>query len=199
MSSDGWRISSGEDLVDLYHSDDLGAELPKNAAIYVWKLAMRPSSADRATGRALARWVDQLLTLPLGEVAEKRISHAVKIRHFELRGDGLGTDKLRTLARFASNETNRLWLLRYLEALSPYVASLYAGETGNLQARVMQHIRGDSDFGATVLEHDQLSWDMLDLHYVPIGPATEKPSDARKAIEYLTAVMTVSAYTQRPG
>jgi hypothetical protein len=198
-SSKLWRLARGEQILELYHTGQMSDIIPERAAIYLWRLSMRPPAAARATAQALTDWLDSLLTLPLGEVTDSRVSHALRIASLEVRGGGLGEEKKRVIQAFSADRRNRQWLLRFLETLGPQSTALYAGETGNLYSRTKQHLNGDSDFGLMVREHIRLSWEMFDLHYVELGDATEQPSEVRKALEYMTAVMTVSAFTKRPG
>lgn len=199
MSRNPWQVVPGEQLVELYQTSSLRDIVPKRSVVYSWRLSLRPPLGASTNGTTLTDWVDTLMALPLGAVEETRVSHTLRIESVQIRGGGLGEEKKRVLKAFLKARENRIWFLRYLESLGPISLALYTGETGNLYSRVRQHLDGLSDFGAMINGHSELSWEKLDLYYVDVGEPSESASKTRKLLEYITAVLTMSGFTKRPG
>jgi len=100
----------------------------------------------------------------------------------------------------AFNRLDAKFLTVFLADLEARIPALYCGQTGQLSARIVNHLNSKTDFGSMV-EHDtDLSWDDLYLEYRVVGNASEDNEDRkRQALEYLATVMTISAFTKRAG
>ena len=199
MTGNPWQVVPGEELVGLHQAGEIGDVALERSAVYSWRLSMRPPSGVATNSESLTDWMDTLLSLPYGEIGNTRLSHTLSLGSIEVRGTGLGDEKKRVLKAFLRTRDNRQWFLRYLESLSPSTLALYTGETGNLTARIQQHMDGASDFGNQINNHSGLTWDKLDLHFVDLGKPTDSSNKTRKLLEYITAVTTLSGYTKRPG
>lgn len=194
-----WQRSRGEDLVELFREGSLDDDLPKCQAVYLWKWNLRPSPAHHLSAKPFARWLSALIASPNGRASNVRLSHFLHLSQLELRGGRLSDTKVRALEQFLASPGNRGWMKRFLNELAPLSVGLYVGETMNLSARVRQHLEGDTDFGILVSEHPLLAWENLDLHFCDLGPQSSESTEIRKTIEYITAVLTVAGFTQRPG
>lgn len=194
-----WTAVPGSILLDLYETGRLAGDLPRSAAIYMWKRSLRIPDDRAMTPESFVSWLDEVSTAALGQTRHVRLNHYLKAEAIELAGAPLPPDKANALAAFVRHPRNRRWLEHYLEQLAPHAPALYAGETTNLVARVGQHIAGESDFGGIVYSTTGLDWASLDLHYADLGTATEGSTDIRKALEYLTTMVTIAGHTHRPG
>lgn len=194
-----WQVARGETLLELQQSGELRSELPVCSAVYLWKWNLRPRGTDATTPSSISTWISFLLDTPRGDVQDARLGHFLRINSIEITGPQLDQRKKRVLEVFAEKRANRQWLRHYIEDLASHSTTLYTGETGNLPLRIHQHIGGDTDFGKTVTEHPSLAWEALDLHYYNLGEPTSGPTEIRKALEYVTAIITLSGYTRRPG
>ncbi len=197
----GWKMVRGDELSEAFASASRGVRelLPERSAVYVWKRSLRgltPRSADPA---ALVAWLERQVTTPQGRIAGHRVGHFIRLGEVELRAGRLSPVKRQSLERFARKPMNRRWLIAYVEQLSRHAPALYVGEAGNVRLRCEAHLRGDTDFGADVRDLPYLAWDDLDLYYYDLGPAGPETNQFRKAIEFITAAVTIGGFTRRPG
>jgi hypothetical protein len=200
MADPSWVSFRGPELLEAFDQGDLTDLLGRHSAIYMWKLALRPSLLAKTDPVALLDFIDRVMRTPYGTVAPRRLSHFVWLDGFRIRGPGLPDEKRRHLRRWAeAKPSNRRWLQLYLLSLSDHAPTLYVGETGSLSSRIGQHLSGETDFGQTVAAFGSLEWSLLDLHYVSVGAETENESSLRKALEYVAAVVTVAGLTTKPG
>jgi len=88
---------------------------------------------------------------------------------------------------------------RYVESLEPFAPTLYVGESANLRKRALEHVRYLTDFGLTVQESEDLSWERLNFHYLVLRKFEEKPEQLRRSLEYISAALTIAGLTKRPG
>lgn len=195
-----WRSELGEDLVNqLEVADNLNGLLHNKPAIYLWKVRMIPTPAQRASGLSYAAWLNSLCETPVGRLINKQLGF-MRINDLEIRGDGLTRDKLLFFQEFLSSHGGRTWMTRFLRGLNQHLPALYVGETQHLAVRVRQHIVGDSDFGGKVIENLNLSWQQLELYYASVEhPDETRATLARRSFEYLTSCVTLAGFTNRRG
>jgi len=196
-----WHSESGADLLELYNAaEPLSTLLPNCAAVYMWKLALRPGILQKASPDEYVTWLDRLCRIPLGRVADSQLSHYLRVSNIEIRGRGLPEAKKHFFRKFLSPPPARKWMTEYINELSIHLPAIYVGETENLQQRITQHLAGDSQFGAQIRETPELAWDMLKLYFVKVENAdAEFAAVARRSLEYLTSSLTIAGFTIRPG
>ncbi len=192
-----WELLNAGELVEALDEQRLDELLEKRSAIYVWKKTLQDSRRILADGQSLIDWIDHLLSTPHSIVNDKHISPHIHFRSIELKSQPATAHARQILRHWAADRKNRHWLNAYLRSLSQHTPALYVGETGNLQRRIAEHLRGQTDFGALVEE--RLSWNFLDLYYFDLGNEGPEDSQLRKAIEYITNSITFAGYTKRPG
>lgn len=195
-----WVSVSGADLVRQFvEKGSLSGILPAQSAIYFWRLRLK-SNTPPSDGRGLFKHLKRVTELPLGRVDAIRLSRGLYANGFELGGKGLPPETLSTLESMAFNRLDAKFLTVFLADLEARIPALYCGQTGQLSARIVNHLNSKTDFGSMV-EHDtDLSWDDLYLEYRVVGNASEDNEDRkRQALEYLATVMTISAFTKRAG
>lgn len=195
-----WQFASGADLYGLYsEGKPLATILPQAPAVYMWKLRLRLDDLIVHDPDRTLRQLMRVTKVSQGRTHPIPTSHGLRLLGIEVCGAGLPDYKQKILTQFLARPANSRWMLNYLEGLEQHLPALYVGETGNLSKRAFDHISGVTDF-ARLLEHDpELTWEDLNLYYASIGGPTDADSPLRKAVEYITAVVTVSAFTQRPG
>lgn len=197
-----WNSVLGEDLVShLDVTDNLNAILHNKPTIYLWKVRMVPTQAQRASGISYAAWLDNLCQTPTGRLINKKLGF-LYVNDLEIRGDGLTEDKQRFFEDLLSSPKGREWMTRFLRGLNQHLPALYVGETQQLAVRIRQHIMGDSDFGGKVLENLNLSWQQLELFYASVDNPNSNETIARLArqsFEYLTSCVTLAGFTSRRG
>lgn len=196
----GWQHASGADLYGLYQeTKPLATLLPEKPAIYMWKLRLRHDHLIKHDPQRTLRQLMRITKVSQGRTQPIQASHGLRVLGIQLCGTTLPENKKRVLATFLARPANSGWMLNYLEDLEQHLPALYVGEAGNLSKRTLDHLSGVTDF-ARLLEHDpELAWTDLNLYYMIMGGPTDADSPLRKAVEYITAVVTVSAFTQRPG
>jgi hypothetical protein len=195
-----WDQVSGSDLAELFQSgDSLEILLPRVAAIYMWKLRLADDRLVVQNPRQTLRQLIKLATTPQGRTRALSASHGLVSMGVELCGGGLPTPKVQALGKFLEQPKNNRWMINYLRNLEQHLPALYVGESGNLPKRIREHLSGSTDFGQIVVNEPRLDWRGLNLYYMSMGPPAQSDNPVRKSMEYLTAVLTVSAFTQRPG
>lgn len=195
-----WQLASGAELSELYQSgESLTTLLPTVSAVYMWKLRLAEDHLVPHDPALTLRHLIKLTRTPQGRTLPIAASHGLISVGIELCGPGLPSFKQKALAKFLAKPKNNRWMISYLRDLEQHLPALYVGETGNLPKRAKEHLAGLTDFGQTIAQEKQLSWANLNLYYTSLGSATEVESALRRAIEYITAVLTVSAFTRRPG
>lgn len=196
-----WVQESGAELKQLYDGgESLGILLPRQPAVYIWKLTLTPDVLQKADPNEYTDWLNRLCSAPLGIVRDTQLSHYLHLSNIELRGRGLPDSKRRFFRSFLSNLTARRWMTQYLAELSTHLPALYVGEADNLQQRVRQHIAGESQFGAQIAAMGELNWQMMSLFYVKVDNGdSNAAAAARRSLEYLTTSLTIAGYTSRPG
>ena len=199
-ADNGWLHVSGADLHGLYEEGKpLVALLPETPAVYMWKLRLRPDDLIIHDPDRTLRQLIRISRISQGRTQAIPVSHGLRLLGIEVCGPTLPENKKRILAAFLTQPANSRWMLNYLEDLEQHLPALYVGEAGNLSKRILNHLSGITDF-ARLLETDpDLTWGDLNLYYSHIGGPADADNPVRKAVEYITAVVTVSAFTQRPG
>lgn len=196
-----WALAFGRDLVELAEShQSFDTVVPTRAGVYLWKLTLRPTISQRNDPVAFADWLNTLCMTPQGRAIESQLAHFIRLNGVEIRGRGLPDDKRAFFKAFLANAAARRWMLAFLDGLTAHMPAMYAGETENLSARARQHIVGESDFGAYVIDEPSLDWKNLDFHYVTVDhPHQGQASRARKSLEYVASCLTIAGFTRRPG
>jgi len=193
------RALRGADLVELMDDGLLSTEVPPCSALYFWKLdlaAVDVRSLDAAAGLA---WLQLLSATPVGRTRAARIGHYLRLENLRLSAGPLPATKSASLKTFLAKSGNRNWMHRFLEELGQHAPALYVGETGDLPARIKQHMSGASDFGRMVKDSEDLDWTRLQLQYCSLGPPSQEGSSTRTALEYFATTVTIAGYTTRPG
>lgn len=200
MPTPTWTAVRSTDLVEAYETESLRDVLGRQSAIYMWKLTMRFPDIGMSDAAALVDAIDRLLRMPYGRIMRHRLSHFATIPQLDLRGSGLPNEKKAQLYGWASRRgANRKWLRSFIESLSQHAPALYVGETGNLRHRIRAHMSAETDFGLTIAKDQSLDWQLLDLYYLPVGPESDEDSNLRRALEYVTTVVSIGGFTTRPG
>jgi hypothetical protein len=195
-----WQLVSGVELFELYQSgESLTTLLPTVSAVYMWKLRLADDHLVSHDPDLTLRHLIRLTRTPQGRTLPIAASHGLTSLGIEVCGPGLPSFKQKTLAKFLTKPKNNRWMISYLRNLEQHLPALYVGETGNLPKRAKEHLAGLTDFGQTIGQERQLDWADLNFYYTSLGSATEVESAPRRAIEYITAVLTISAFTRRPG
>ena len=192
-----WEYVSGSELLEALNENRLQDILQQRSAIYIWKKALQNPGQVLTDSRSLVGWIDHLLDTPHSIVNDKYVGPHIQFRTIELKSQP-ATQRVRNIIQhWTTKRSNRHWLNAYLASLTQHTPALYVGETGNLQRRIAEHLRAQTDFGILVDNH--LSWNSIDLHYCILGVQGKEDNQLRKAIEYITNSLTYAGHTKRPG
>lgn len=195
-----WQVCRGAVLSSAVEAEDsLEPYIDDGGGIYFWKLRFRPEPWEWSDPASMVAWLESLTTGIRGKSQPHAVSHILQIPSVELRGRGLTKDKANYLLQFLRAPQSRMWLKHYIESLENFAPTLYVGETGNFRTRAAAHVRHLTDFGLTVQESRDLSWEKLDFHYMVLNGFESKPELLRKSVEYISAALTIAGLTKRPG
>ena len=195
----GWTSIDGETLLaELESKGTLKDILPNIAAVYIWRLRLRPSVNvhDKA---GLVQHIRRVAQLPQGRVTDLDMSRSLRLEAMVFGGTGLPEAKIQTLEHMIGSASGARFIWDFLSDLESRIPALYAGESGRLPSRIADHIRGKTGFGYAVGREPVLGWSDLVCEFVRTGEANDDESSNRKALEYLTTILTISNYTQRAG
>ena len=199
-----WSFVSGLEMEEIYDREgSLSDVLPPQAALYLWRRVLRVPPRKLRDREAFARWLDQTMQVPAGEVENQRLSHFAVLDRLALQGRGLTASKKRDLVAFLSAPARRRWLERYLRSLGQFAPPLYCGETANLSARTEEHLAGDTRFGRQVMDGRVSPWSELEIGYFlveDIQPEDEgRAKEVRTLLEMITTSFAVAGYVSRRG
>lgn len=189
---------SGSDLVHAFRGIGQVDLLPEQSAIYLWKIRVMPNVARR-DGQGILKHIDRISQLPQGRLRNVPIGRGLTIEEFLIGGTGLNERKRSDLSQLVRTANGATVVWKFLMFLQGQMPAIYVGETGDLPRRIKEHLEGSTDFGRTVNEDPVLTWEDLVLDVVRMGDVGEDGVPSRRALEYLTTLMTISSYTQRPG
>lgn len=199
MTGLDWGVISGAQLLAEYENgNSLRELLPQVSAVYFWRLKLAPDVSPADTN-GMIRHIERIARLPQGRFGTISLSRSLQLDGITVGGSGLPAEKVGTLRALASTRTGARFLWHFLEDLETRIPALYVGETGNLPARVSDHLGGRSDFGAAICSDQVLNWRDMTFEFLRTGEAQEDTSERRQALEYLATVLTISNYTRRAG
>jgi len=200
-----WDRFYAEDLLEVLQSSaTLTGIMEPAAGIYIWKLRLRPSCHPNDVD-SLMKHIDRVSSLPQGRIRDVSLSRSMLLEGLRMGGSGLPEGKMDSLRQLAQSKKGATYLFRYLESLEARTPGLYCGEAGNIPARLAQHLSGKTDFSEAVHADPELSWGDLLVEILVTGQAqdegveTNQRTSRRRAMEYLTTLMTSSMFTQRAG
>jgi len=195
-----WQSCKGAVLLNAVESSEsLKPYISDGGGIYFWKVRFRPESWESSDAANMVAWINRLTSGICGKSEMRTLSHILQIPRVEIRGRGLNPSQSHYLLEFLKSPKSRQWLAEYIESLEDFAPTLYVGETGNLQRRAKEHIRHLTDFGLSVQESDELSWEFLNFHYLVLRDFDSKAENLRKSLEYISAALTIAGLTKRPG
>jgi hypothetical protein len=195
-----WLVRSGATLAAAVESgESLVPYIEAGGGIYFWKLRLHPEPWESSDAASMVAWLERLTSTLHGRAYSKPLSHFMSAPDVELRGRGLTKDKQQYLLEFLQSARSRLWMMKYVESLHEFAPTLYVGETGDFRRRIGEHIKGLTDFGIIVQDAPDLTWDLLEYHYMVLSDFDSKPEKLRKTIEYISAALTIAGLTKRPG
>lgn len=200
-----WNKFYAEDLLEMLQSSGtLTGAMEPVAGIYIWKLRLRPSCHPNDVD-SLMQHIDRVASMPQGRIKDVALSRALLLEGLRMGGSGLPEGKRDSLRQLANSNKGATYLFKYLESLEVRSSGLYCGEAGDIPTRIAQHLSGKTDFSEAVESDPELNWGDLFVEILATGQAQEETVEAnqrtsrRRALEYLTTVMTSSMFTQRAG
>lgn len=149
-------------------SDPVAEVVPRASGLYVWRLNVVPPESTRGSTRIAKEWVSAVSRRPFGVLKNRAIA-ANALASISLGGGGLTPDKEQNLDRILSSRRFREQVVGFTAQLQKFAPVLYVGQTLNLYRRVLQHLRGETDFTSIWLEQSGLAVTDLCLEYFVVG------------------------------
>lgn len=200
----GWELVSGADLQDAFvRQNPLSEFVPRTAAIYLWRRALRVPRVAPTSSRKFTEWLHTTMRTPIAEVRDQRLSHFAIVDQLTVRSPGFTATKQQELGSLMATRKRREWLSKYLHGLRQFTPPLYCGETGNLEQRTRDHLSGETGFGQRLQSQElRISWSDLDLAFYDLERLQMDETQAsglRKLLELLTTALSVAGYVSRRG
>lgn len=200
-----WRRYEGTHLLESLHDGSLGELLPTGAAVYRWRVVLRPPSRIGSDPATLQKWIERRASSVFGYVEPTEQAHFLHSERQWLCGAGLTLEQritLRTLlCRSPHAGPNQQLLLHVLKLLEPGVPSLYVGETTNIIVRTKQHLLGHSSNLQSNLKVAGYTFKdlYLELLLLPDELVSGRDGDSmRLFLELLAARLSVSGLARDP-
>ena len=200
-----WQNYSGKQLKELYQSAESGlvGAIPNKPGIYMWKLrASTPEMERESRWTQFVDLLDERCNTKLGEHLPNQ-GHWISYGPVEIRGNKLTEHKKNTLNRL-KRTAQQTYTREFLQHLNAHTPALYVGEAKDLLLRINQHLNEETDF-ATRMKEGGLSFDKLHLWWWELDQQFEKifeevdDQSIRQTLEYITNMVSIGAYTKRPG
>lgn len=185
----------------------LDGYVPASSGIYMWKLNTLPSDYLNISVDDLVSYIDDRCYAPIGKVGPNHHGR-IFAEGYEIRGTRVPREKREHLVRSLKRNNPiraKTQLINLLSELRPHTPSLYVGQAADLQARLLQHLQGLTDFGNAVLDGQELSFESLDFWFyqLPTDPtfpqSPEHEIQTRKTLEYIVTMYTLGGHTKRAG
>ena len=206
-----WKHHNARDLLldvrnPIGEAIPLEGIIPTTPAIYIWKLRPYTLGMEQMLPwRSFLDHIDDRLTAPMTEKysMDKRM---LFISEVELKGQKITDEKREQLEEMQNTVGKQRYFKDFLKTLAPHSPSLYVGETENLRARTIQHLKSQSDFGRKIEEHKELTFEDLDFYYLAFGAEFESNFSeekdrllVRQTLEWIATMISLAGFTSRPG
>jgi len=190
-----WKSQEGVYLAEYQNVNALGEILPNVAGVYAWKLNPISRALVPADYDGILKQLLHVMSLPLGRVESKHLSHSLAIG-IEIRGQKLEGDKLDAIREWLKDIDNAAWMIKYLSQIDQHMPALYVGNTNSIVKRVSQHLSETNGFGKRVALHRRLNWRDMTFYWLEL-PGASKP--VLESIEMITQSLSVAAFSERIG
>lgn len=191
-----WQAVDGQQLFDDYMAfSNLLDSLPSTPGIYMWKPNLTHKLLKFDSAGILER-LARTLEMNHATASSGRIGHSVMASSIQFRGDGLKEPKKSTLMEALADADVRVFMLSFLDSVSPHCPSLYVGEGDDLADRVKAHVSGASDFAKRLQAESDWTIQELSLHFLELPDTTK---DFRQALEAYVSVLTGAWLVRRAG
>ncbi len=170
--------------------------------MYLWRRRIVAPERSISSADACEEWINEVVEQPAARIKRKQLTHCVWTDGLQLGGGGLTPEKARTLDEAVRRADRRKLFVRYVEGLSQFTPPIYVGQTGDLRARVGQHLKGDTQLYSYVRDTLALAWEDLDLRYLQVSESASLSDESRvllELLELITQRVLAPFGTERPG
>ena len=197
-----WKALHATELGDALESSTFDQLVPTQPAVYLWRRKLLAPNSCHSSHSACQDWVKQVVQPPAASLTRRPLSHCVWTNGLQIGGGELTPEKQETLNRVCSQSDRRRVLIDYIETLTAFTTPIYVGQATDLRKRIAQHMKGETALYEYVKDQLHLSWDDLELRYLPLSKSTDLSENARlllQLLELVTQRVLAPFGTERPG
>ena len=197
-----WKVLHATELSDALESSTLDQLLPTQPAVYLWRRKLLAPNSCRSSNSACHEWVKKVVQPPAATLTRRPLSHCVWTNGLQIGGGELTREKQETLHRICAQSDRRRVLIDYIETLTAFTTPIYVGQATDLRKRIAQHMKGETALYEYVKDQLRLSWDDLELRYLPVSKSTDLSENGRlllQLLELVTQRLLAPFGTERPG
>ncbi len=197
-----WKCISAEEAIESLNEGTLRDIVPDSPGLYLWRRRVIHEPQVASTQEACAKWLYGLASTPTAVLGERPVSHCLKLQGMIIGGGGITADKEETLSVATEKRGMRNHIVDLMASLTRFMPPIYIGEASNLQTRIKQHLRGETELKSYVEDGLGLSWDDMEIHFHELKVSAEVSTEVKKTLELLELIVqrSLSPFgTQRPG
>ena len=200
----GWIRISGQDIEERVESGSTFDDLMDScSAIYIWRRDYSLAQSTASSPAALLKWLHAVVEAPIALIEEQRLSHYANLGQLRIGGAELSTEKALNLKKLIATAAGRKHVAQFVRSLCQFSPPVYVGETSDLHRRARDHVSGNTELKATIMEKLGLSWTEMSMYYTRIGDARADEDDGAKArrtlLEAITTHVVFAPYVKRIG
>lgn len=177
-----WNDVPGVDVFDLDDRNSMKVMVPEYPGIYVWRRSLT-HLLDPDSPKEISRKISDLIVRPSAVIPGRTIASSVRFRGIEIGVGELTEEKKHTLKQWTGSGDHAQHLARSIATLQEFFAPLYVGSAENLCARVLNHVKGETDFSFYLQDELDMGFDECVLSVFPLETTWSQKS--QKYVEFL--------------
>jgi hypothetical protein len=200
---ENWIKHLGCDLTSEYIARKLPSKMP---AVYLWRRGLQKKPECATDIEVFKKWLNNSLLVPYFKTQDLKISNLgavnsvrsgfIELGHISLGGGEISKNKEEELmSQFKIKGNLNKWYRRLRNTLEEFGPILYVGETDDIQRRVIEHSKGQTEL-LSRLDKVGLSIDEIIFLYFPLPSSSV---EERTLFEQILTHLLIAPLTVRPG
>lgn len=198
LATNRWVTVQSTDLIEAMATRNFDI-VPAVPGLYAWRLSLIPTHDVTTSASASRGWLETIANRVSGAFSARRVTTNTTAL-FSFGGGGLTDEKRQTLERYAKSRAIRSEIVRFATSLHDIAAPLYIGQASDLQVRLRQHLRGETDFAETLRDDYRLTFEDLYFEYYAVAESKSHVySDYLELLELLAHRVVAPLGVKRSG
>lgn len=137
---------------------EINNRVPDAPGVYLWRLKFGASLEHNSNLRQFLDDLNGELRRPIGFIPESALNPSVRLHGLRIGGGELTEAKSQFLKDRYGNGVAKRQLSTFVRSLDRFAPAIYIGKADSLQARLLQHVRGDTPLDLYVRESLHRDW-----------------------------------------